>query len=183
MFVYFIRSGHDGPVKIGYAVNVARRIAALQAGNHEPLKVLRVMPGGRGLEGRLHREFRASRIAREWYRLDPRMMTIDPSDLLTDETPATPSGASGLTAVSAHAAIIDQLGGIKAVAGSLSLPPAVVRKWHARKRIPAWRWPDLMAAFPAVTAAALSSATPMRKARSGQPAATSPSPPSSEAAA
>ncbi len=45
MSVYFIRAGDNGPVKIGTAEDVAGRLRELQCGNHEDLRLLRVVEG------------------------------------------------------------------------------------------------------------------------------------------
>jgi len=76
--IYIIRAGADGPVKIGYAVSVERRLALLQAGNHQRLTLLRAIVGGLKTEGWLHRRFAAVRIDREWFAFDPDMLTVEP---------------------------------------------------------------------------------------------------------
>lgn len=42
-FVYFVRAGADGPVKIGVSESWQRRIATLQTAHHERLEVLLVL--------------------------------------------------------------------------------------------------------------------------------------------
>jgi len=76
MTVYFIRAGEDGPVKIGYAANVAARLATLQSAHFADLIVIREMPGKSQQEAWLHRYFREYRIRREWFRFCPEMLTI-----------------------------------------------------------------------------------------------------------
>lgn len=85
MAVYFIRAGENGPVKIGAAEDVAHRIANLQAGNPEPLKLLREIPGGRQTEAALHRRFRHLRIRSEWFEFHPDMLTCE---VAVNERPA-----------------------------------------------------------------------------------------------
>ena len=75
--IYFIRAGADGPVKIGYAASVARRVALIQAGNHQRFTLLRTLPGRRDAEAWLHHRFAAGRIDREWFAFDPTMLTVE----------------------------------------------------------------------------------------------------------
>jgi hypothetical protein len=65
--VYFLREARDGPIKIGYAGNVVKRMLRLQQGNPSALRVYATLPGGRGEERALHRRFRHLRIRGEWY--------------------------------------------------------------------------------------------------------------------
>lgn len=64
--VYFIRSG-DGPIKIGLALDVEKRLRGLQTAHHEPLSVLAVTGGGQPQEIAYHRRFAAHRLHGEWF--------------------------------------------------------------------------------------------------------------------
>lgn len=64
--VYFI-GGERGPVKIGTAIDVNKRLAALQTAHPFPLKVLTSISGGRELEAYFHVRFGAHRIGGEWF--------------------------------------------------------------------------------------------------------------------
>jgi len=86
--IYFIRAGDDGPVKIGVSENATQRVADLRTANPAKLSVIRLIEGGRLQERALHMEFRNLRIQGEWFKFDPRMLEIDPSDI--DITPPTP---------------------------------------------------------------------------------------------
>jgi hypothetical protein len=68
MSVYFIQSGHDGPIKIGTAADPHRRLCQLQTGHHEPLKIIAVADGDQKEERKLHERFAASRVHGEWFR-------------------------------------------------------------------------------------------------------------------
>ncbi|WP_301121065.1 GIY-YIG nuclease family protein [Mycolicibacterium fortuitum] len=72
-WVYFIADG-AGHVKIGYAVNVAARLAELQCGNVLPLKVLAILKGGCEAERALHERFAEHRVRGEWFRLAPEIL-------------------------------------------------------------------------------------------------------------
>jgi hypothetical protein len=65
--VYFVRSGTDGPIKIGKANNVRNRIAGLQTAHPWPLHLLLVLPGSEVEERALHTEFKAARMRGEWF--------------------------------------------------------------------------------------------------------------------
>lgn len=72
-FVYFIRCGEF--VKIGYAADVAARLATLQTGTPHELEIMHVTPGGVAEEGRLHALFAEERVrpGGEWFRLSARV--------------------------------------------------------------------------------------------------------------
>jgi hypothetical protein len=71
--VYFIQAG-DGPVKIGWAKgHPERRLRELQTAHHEPLSLLKVIPGSRYDESAWHGEFRAQHVHGEWFTLDDQL--------------------------------------------------------------------------------------------------------------
>jgi hypothetical protein len=79
--VYFIRAGEDGPVKIGTAYSIEKRIRALQNAHYEPLTLVRQLEGDRHLEMRIHARFKHLRIRLEWFQFDPAMLSEDFSAL------------------------------------------------------------------------------------------------------
>lgn len=66
--LYAIQST-SGPVKIGHAKNVERRLAGLQNGNHDTLTLIWTAETDRELEieTELGRHYQAQRIRGEWY--------------------------------------------------------------------------------------------------------------------
>ncbi|WP_424140409.1 GIY-YIG nuclease family protein [Roseomonas chloroacetimidivorans] len=68
MAVYFIQAGENGPVKIGTTESILRRIALIQNGQAEPVRLLHLFEGGREEEQALHRRFREYRLRGEWFR-------------------------------------------------------------------------------------------------------------------
>lgn len=79
MAVYFIQAGENGPVKIGYATDVAHRCRDLQTGHYEALRIIRVIETANSTAERwLHRHFDAERLRGEWFRFDVAMLTIEP---------------------------------------------------------------------------------------------------------
>lgn len=67
-FIYFIQSGVDGPVKVGYsAARPEKRLAELQTGNPETLRLLGYVGGSEHLERHLHRVLHLWRRRGEWF--------------------------------------------------------------------------------------------------------------------
>lgn len=75
-FLYFIRAGEDGPIKIGHAKLPDARRHALQPGNHVQLNVVCIFPGGVDAEVAAHFAFRHLRIRGEWFRPEPDLMAL-----------------------------------------------------------------------------------------------------------
>lgn len=94
MGVYFIRVGDDGPVKIGFSIDVARRKAHLQVSHSVPLKLLRTIEGGRATERWLHAHFAPRRLQGEWFEFDDAMMSV--------EAPALPDVTIGENTVASR---------------------------------------------------------------------------------
>lgn len=72
--VYFIQAGEGGPIKIGFSLNVKARMAGLQTGRTEKLKLLLTLPGTKVDEARLHDKFGRFRIQGEWFKPDPAVL-------------------------------------------------------------------------------------------------------------
>lgn len=66
-FVYFIEATTSGLIKIGSASNPVGRLAALQTGSPERLRLLGTEPGGAARERELHSIFAADRSHGEWF--------------------------------------------------------------------------------------------------------------------
>ena len=68
-YIYFIRSGETGPVKIGWVKSsVESRLLALQCGNPEELIICKVLENKSiADEYELHRRFSKFRIRGEWF--------------------------------------------------------------------------------------------------------------------
>ena len=72
MFVYFVRSGRNGPIKIGVAKNVENRMDTLQTGNPTELILIakvkcKSKAHAYSLETQLHKIYSRKRIRREWF--------------------------------------------------------------------------------------------------------------------
>lgn len=67
-WVYFIREGDYGNIKIGWSQNPKARLAALQTANSKVLQLLGTVPGHISEEKRLHKYFQRDRVYGEWFR-------------------------------------------------------------------------------------------------------------------
>ena len=68
MAVYFIRAGESGPVKIGYATNVAQRLVKMQSDAADDLFVIGVdAAGSKETEREYHARFATEKIRGEWF--------------------------------------------------------------------------------------------------------------------
>lgn len=67
MAVYVVQAGEGGPVKIGFTNKPRRRIAELQTGLPQRLRVLHLFDGSEEDERRLHRRFAEHRVSGEWF--------------------------------------------------------------------------------------------------------------------
>lgn len=65
--VYFIRSGSDGPIKIGFSSSLKDRFADLSRMNGQPITLLGWIRGELEDERALHVRFSASRLHGEWF--------------------------------------------------------------------------------------------------------------------
>jgi hypothetical protein len=127
MPVYMIRAGADGPVKIGYGANPARRIEELQTAHPERLTVLRVMDGDLRFESALHRHFADLRVRGEWF---------IHSDAMLGDLEFLRATAANSDVVTGIQQVIDAAGGTKALAAHLGIKAPSIYSW---KRVPAER--------------------------------------------
>lgn len=72
-FVYFVQCA-SGPIKIGSAINVNRRLVELQTGCPYELFLLAVTSGGEQREYEYHRQFAAALIRNEWFWPTPELL-------------------------------------------------------------------------------------------------------------
>lgn len=66
-FIYFVCTGSGGPIKIGWSLNPERRLAMLQVGNPERLKLVGAVAGTREDERRIHEVLAPEHIRGEWF--------------------------------------------------------------------------------------------------------------------
>jgi hypothetical protein len=67
VFVYFVQSIEGGPIKIGSAMDVERRLRDLQTGSSTTLKLLASVRGHKKLETWVHGTLAAYRLNGEWF--------------------------------------------------------------------------------------------------------------------
>lgn len=79
-FIYVLRRGDAGPVKIGVSKSPEARLAKLQTACAEPLALLRVLPGGQEREAALHARFAHLRLEGEWFRPDEDLLKFFASE-------------------------------------------------------------------------------------------------------
>lgn len=77
MPVYFIRSGSDGPVKIGRTNNIRRRMQMLQTGSANQLVLLRAFIGGEVEEKAIHDRLSRFRVSGEWFEASDEVLNGD----------------------------------------------------------------------------------------------------------
>lgn len=73
-YVYFIREGRRGLIKIGYSKRVHARVRGLSAQSGRAMRLLAAMPGGKPEEQELHRRFADARVLGEWFRPHPELL-------------------------------------------------------------------------------------------------------------
>ena len=66
--IYFIQQSISGPIKIGWsAKQPLNRLDTMQTYHSCDLIGLGIMSGDRGIESKLHHQFKGIRLAREWF--------------------------------------------------------------------------------------------------------------------
>lgn len=87
--IYFVQAGENGPVKIGYTHMPEKRLRCMQANHYETLRLIRVTPGNRYGERRLHLRFSHLWIRGEWFYYSDEMLTApveqQPGNLKAEE--------------------------------------------------------------------------------------------------
>lgn len=85
-WIYFVQYDVGGPIKIGSAVDVQKRLEQLQSGAAAPLFLLAAIPGGMTEEKALHRKLAKHRLRGEWFQ-----PTDDVLDLVQEAAQISPS--------------------------------------------------------------------------------------------
>jgi hypothetical protein len=74
--VYFIQAETGGPIKIGFAETLKRRLRTLQCATPDRLKVLASVDAPATAERTLHRLLRRWRLRGEWFKDEPPVKTV-----------------------------------------------------------------------------------------------------------
>ena len=75
-WTYFIQSGDDGPIKIGFTSkeDPKERLRDLQTGNPAKLHLIATISGD--VERELHEQFKHDRISGEWFHASPELVNF-----------------------------------------------------------------------------------------------------------
>jgi hypothetical protein len=87
--VYFIQAGENGPIKIGRAVDVAKRMARFQTANPKKLALLGTIPNG-DREREFHERFKHLRTQGEWFSFEGKLSDFLSSQFPRETTRETP---------------------------------------------------------------------------------------------
>jgi hypothetical protein len=89
--IYVIEESINGPIKIGTAVNLEKRLKSLQCGNPRQLNIIMTFEGGPVLENKIQKDLSKYKIRDEWfYRVDEvfsylkNLSTIEPKTEFQD---------------------------------------------------------------------------------------------------
>jgi hypothetical protein len=128
--IYFMQSTDGGPVKIGYSVDVVRRLKQLEYHYKRPLALLATMPGGPDEEAEIHARFDHLRFGTgrpqgqgrrpEQFRPAPELMEFIRRPLLVGANPDAVEMMPGLSQARLELPA-DQLADVRAVAKSIGL--------------------------------------------------------------
>jgi hypothetical protein len=66
-FVYFVQSGDDGLIKIGYTSDIRKRISSIKTCTPTPIKLLGYIEGDYLTERELHKKFKKYNSRGEWF--------------------------------------------------------------------------------------------------------------------
>ena len=123
MPIYFIQAGDGGPVKIGVASDVQRRLSAFRTASAESLFLRALYEGDREAERRLHGRFANQRVAREWFAASVLAEEID--------LPALPLPTKGKPAVTALDRAIKAAGSATRLAAILGVHKSTISDWKS----------------------------------------------------
>ncbi len=72
--IYFIQQGDNGAIKIGYSTNPEKRLQTLRTASPLPLRILKIIVGGKTKEKDLHRQFAHLQMDGEWFQSTPELL-------------------------------------------------------------------------------------------------------------
>lgn len=72
--IYFIQSGTNGPIKVGKAGNIQRRLKSLQTAHPENLVILKTIPGDSEKEAIIKRDLKKFNVQGEWFQSVPEVL-------------------------------------------------------------------------------------------------------------
>jgi len=122
---YIIQAGDGGPVKIGWAKDVKKRLKRLQTGHYERLEIIRTIEGGRALGRHFHVRYAANNLTGEWFTFCDEMLQwlpeepIPETDHLCISVPSSPEWQF-----------------IERQAEALNVKKTTIKKWRDRGCVP-----------------------------------------------
>lgn len=72
--VYFVRAGTLGPIKIGFASDVRKRLRALQTASAQQLRIIGTIDGQLRDEAAMHKQWAHLRMGGEWFRAEDELL-------------------------------------------------------------------------------------------------------------
>jgi len=84
-YVYFVRIGVFGPIKIGFATNVKKRLYHLQTGCPEELRLLCSIKTNIKTEREIHFAFRDINIRGEWFHPTQKLLDYISTEIKEEE--------------------------------------------------------------------------------------------------
>lgn len=133
MAVYFVQPENDsaGPIKIGFSVDIRKRLQQLNVSNIARLRVLAEMPGTVSDEAALHRRFDAHRLHGEWFSPVPELLeliaSIPPMPVVKLVREKTPEDFRG---------VMELWPGPTAMGADIGVSAATITLWKHRNSIP-----------------------------------------------
>ena len=76
MAVYFVRCGHDGPVKIGYTGDIVQRLTTFGVAWPYPPILLALITGDVAREKQIHRQLLQYRMRGEWFEASDEVLEL-----------------------------------------------------------------------------------------------------------
>lgn len=75
-YIYFVQADRMGPIKIGIAKDVGKRLIGIQTSNPYPLRLLCFFPGNEEMEKEIHVAFYFVRLEGEWFLPHPKLLKL-----------------------------------------------------------------------------------------------------------
>ena len=69
-----MQAGINGKIKVGFSVSPQARLRGLQTGNHEPLTIIKAVPGDRKREQEVKNHLSQHKLRGEWYEPAPEVL-------------------------------------------------------------------------------------------------------------
>lgn len=76
-WIYFVEASPDSPIKVGWASDIAKRVAALQTAHWQELRVVGQVPGDQPAEAEAHYELRPHRLRGEWFEREAALALLE----------------------------------------------------------------------------------------------------------